>query len=69
MKRMMVAYDGSLETSQYKWMGVLFAMCTNVSLAHDGQNGQIQLAVHTGDKVDLEIFTTIVRGNEASVMT
>jgi 2-C-methyl-D-erythritol 4-phosphate cytidylyltransferase len=25
--------------------------------------------VHVGDKVDLEIFTTIVGGNEASVMT
>ena len=70
MKRMMVAYDDSLETSQYKWMGVLFAVCTNVSLAHHaGQNGQIQLAVHVADKEDLEIFTTIVRGNEASVMT
>ena len=68
MKRM-VAYDGSLETSQYKWMGALFAMCIDVSFAHDGQNGQIQLAVHVADKEDLEIFTTIVRGNEAGVMT
>ena len=67
MKRMF-AY-GSLETSQYKWMGALFAMCTDVSLAHDGQNGQIRLVVHVADKEDLEIFTTIVRGNEASVMT
>ena len=67
MKRMF-AY-GSLETSQYKRMvGALFAVCTNVSLAHNGQNGQIQLAVHVADKEDMEIFTTIVRGNEASVM-
>ena len=50
-------------------MGALFVMCTHVFLAHDGQNGQIQLAVHVADKEDLEIFTTIVRGNEASVMT
>ena len=50
-------------------MGALFAMCTDVSLAHDGQNGQIRLVVHVADKEDLEIFTTIVRGNEASVMT
>ena len=66
MKRMF-AY-GSLETSQYKWMGALFAVCTDVSLAHDGQNGQIQLAVHVAEKENLEIFTTIVGGNEASVM-
>ncbi len=66
----MFAYGTNLETSQYKQMvGALFAVCTNVSLAHDGQNGQIQLAVHMGDKVDLEIFTTIVRWNEASEMT
>ena len=50
-------------------MGALFAVCTDVSLAHDGQNGQIWLVVHVADKEDLEIFTTIVRGNEASVMT
>ena len=49
-------------------MGALFDMCTNVSLAHDGQDGQIQLSVHAGDNEDLEIFTTIVGGNEASVM-
>ena len=56
---------GSLERSQYKWMSALFAVCTDVSLADDGENGQIQLAVHVGNKIDLEIFTTIVRGNEA----
>ena len=50
-------------------MGALFAMCTDFSLAHDGENGQIQLAMHVADKEDLEIFTTIVRSNEASVMT
>ena len=51
------------------WVHCLLAVCTDVSLAHDGQNGQIQLAVHVADKEDLEIFTTIVRGNEAGVMT
>ena len=30
-------------------------MCTDVSLAHDGKYGQIQLAVHMADKEDLEI--------------
>ena len=65
MKRMF-AY-GSLETSQYKRMGALFAFRVH-QCAHDGQNGQIQLAVHVADKEDMEIFTTIVRGNEASVM-
>ena len=67
MKRMFPS--GSLETSQYKWMSALSAVYTDVSLAHDGQNGQIQLAVHVADKENLEIFTTIVRGNEANVMT
>ena len=67
MKRMF-AY-GSLETSQYKRMSALFTMCTDVSLTYDSHDGQMQLSVHMGDKVDLEIFTTIVRGNEASVMT
>jgi hypothetical protein len=31
----------------------------NIDLAYDGQNGQMQLSIHTGDKVDHEIFTTM----------
>jgi hypothetical protein len=50
-------------------MGALFAVCTNVSLFHEGHNGQMQLLVHSGEKVDLEIFTTIVGVNKAHVMT
>ena len=45
-------------------MGTLFAICTNVSFALDGQ---IQLLVHMRDKVDLEIFSTIVGRYKASV--
>ena len=62
----MFAYS-SLETSRYKRMGTLFAICTNVSFALDGHDGQIQLLVHMRDKVDLEIFSTIVGRYKASV--
>ena len=64
----MFAYD-SLEISRCKQMGALFAVYPDVSLAHDGKDGPIQLSVYAGGQVDLEIFTTIVGGNEASIMT